>query len=82
MRPALTLIKDACLYASSREVDVLFSNVILALGKRIPVPKGIAVELYNAEGRLLVPGLIDLHTHPVGGGGAVSYTHLTLPTKA
>ncbi|HAF71382.1 MAG: Isoaspartyl dipeptidase [Acetothermia bacterium 64_32] len=74
MRPPLTLIKGARLYASSREVDVLFSNVILALGERIPEPKGIAVELYDAEGRLLVPGLIDLHTHPIGGGGEAGPT--------
>jgi beta-aspartyl-dipeptidase (metallo-type) len=38
------------------------------LGKvpRLPID---LVEEYDAQGRVVVPGLIDLHVHPTGGGG-------------
>ena len=37
------------------------------------------VEIIDGNNQWLTPGLIDCHTHLVY---AVSYTHLTLPTKA
>ena len=48
--------------------------------------KGEATQVVDIGEGLLVPGFMDSHNHIFYGSfadvGAVSYTHLTLPTKA
>lgn len=50
--------------------DVLITaDKIAMIAEQIDPPQGLPVEVINAEGRLLSPGLIDLHVHIIGGGG-------------
>jgi imidazolonepropionase-like amidohydrolase/dienelactone hydrolase len=56
--------------APARRADVLMNNgKIEAVGLNLPTPAGTTT--VNAEGKLLLPGLFDLHTHvnyPTVGG--------------
>jgi beta-aspartyl-dipeptidase (metallo-type) len=73
----LLLIRNADVYAPEHlgHRDILVSGGrILALAERIdaaalakslPCP----LELYEAEGLLALPGLVDCHVHALGGGG-------------
>ena len=49
-------------------------DLLVVAGKIVLIEKGLqkppwVEEVLDAEGRLLVPGLIDLHVHLLGGGG-------------
>ena len=61
--------------------DVLIEgNKIVAIGEKLECD---ADEVIDVKGKVIVPGFVDPHTHLVWAGSrAVSYTHLTLPTKA
>ena len=62
---------------------------IIQIGK-IKIPEGMKAKTISLKNKYILPGLIDSHTHLCmtcsqhelyHGVGAVSYTHLTLPTK-
>ncbi len=42
---------------------------VAALGERIRKPMAFTVEVVDLGGRVVVPGLVDLHVHLIGGGG-------------
>lgn len=70
----LTLIQHATVYspAALGQVDVLVTGAaIAAVGQ--PQLQGAALEVVDASGCLLIPGLIDSLAHITGGGGEGGY---------
>lgn len=69
----MILIKNANIFAPEAigVADVLIEGGrIAAVQKNIDIPAGAPnLRVLDAEGRCLVPGFIDLHTHIIGGGG-------------
>jgi len=66
------LIRNALVYAPEKmgKMDLLIGgNVILAMSGRIELPHNLDVEIIEADGMMLVPGLIDNHVHIAGAGG-------------
>lgn len=71
----VTLIQGGHLYGPEDlgVQDLLVINgKIERLGTRIKVPPELfpGMEVINATGRLIFPGLIDQHVHIIGGGGS------------
>jgi beta-aspartyl-dipeptidase (metallo-type) len=70
----LKLIKNGRVYSPDDlgPKDILISgDTILSVGNRVaadslPAP----VEVYDAAGKLILPGIIDPHVHFIGGGGS------------
>jgi beta-aspartyl-dipeptidase (metallo-type) len=51
-------------------VDLLVAaGTIVAVGRDLGAPRGVAVEEVDLAGARLVPGLVDAHVHLTGGGG-------------
>ena len=68
----MILIRQCELYAPERRgrVDVLIAGTrVVAVGEHIPEPEGVEARVVDADGLLLVPGLIDGHVHIAGAGG-------------
>jgi len=68
----LTLIKDAELYIPKYlgKKDVLFAgNQMLAIDEHIEFSTNQTSDVINANGKKLIPGLIDALVHISGGGG-------------
>ena len=68
----MILIKQAEIYSPKKigKKDVLIAGgKIIAIANNIPEPKNIKVEVINADGLKLTPGLIDAHVHTAGAGG-------------
>ena len=42
---------------------------IVHIDEGISLPKSIQIERIDATGKIIIPGLIDLHVHVLGGGG-------------
>ena len=72
----LTLLKNGQVYApeplGKRDL-LLGGGKILQIADRLDPPEGWAVEVVDADGLLVLPGLIDSHVHILGGGGEGSY---------
>lgn len=71
-----TLIKNADIYAPRHigRADVLISaDKIVAVGPdmQISLPD---LTVFDAEGKKMIPGLIDQHVHVTGGGGEMSFS--------
>ena len=76
------LIRNARIYdTASRsffEGDLFLQDgriAALSVGNALPLPAGGACEVFDAEGRTVVPGLVDVHTHGRAGadfGGATA----------
>ena len=67
------------------EAVAIKNNKIVFVGTKneAMVWKGSSTRLMNNPDGMLLPGFIDTHAHLLTGGiETVSYTHLTLPTKA
>jgi len=67
-----TLIKGGTLYAPEKmgTKDILIVGRIIArISDRIDLPAALSVEVIPASGKIVTPGLIDLHIHLLGGGG-------------
>ena len=82
----LTLIKNANVYTPKPigKADVLIEGTrIAAIGKSLELPANYPgdVKIVDADGRLLVPGFIDLHTHITGGGGEDGFSSRTPEAK-
>jgi len=68
----MLLIKNAIVYAPEMQgkKDLLIGgNTILGISDKIDVPHGIDIEVFEAKGLVVVPGLIDNHVHIAGAGG-------------
>ncbi len=71
-QPPLLLVKGGHVYTpqDQGELDILTCDErILKIAPRIDPPPGIAVKIVDARKKLVIPGLIDLHVHLLGGGG-------------
>lgn len=66
------LFRGGKLYSPEQEGmrDLLIAGDRIArITAHLDVPKGLDVEIVDAEGQLIVPGFVDLHVHLIGGGG-------------
>jgi beta-aspartyl-dipeptidase (metallo-type) len=67
-----TLIKDGTLYAPEKigKKDILIvGRTIARISDRIDLPESFDVQTVSASGKIVAPGMIDLHVHLLGGGG-------------
>ncbi len=83
----MILIKQAGIHAPEPmgTADVLVAaGRILSIADSIEVPQipGVAVEIIEAEGMLLAPGLVDPLVHVTGGGGEGGFGGRTAPLDA
>lgn len=73
MSAMLTLLRNTTLYAPEPlgSQDLLFGGgKVLAIAPRLPDPPAEwPVQVLDAQGARLVPGLVDCHAHLTGGGG-------------
>lgn len=69
----IKLLKDADLYDPEHRglCDILLADGrVMAVGPQVREYEGLpGVEVFNLEGAVTVPGLVDLHVHITGGGG-------------
>ena len=68
----IRVIKNAKIFPPKYvgKVDVIFHNRIIHISKDVnPFFVPFEIEIYDASGLLLLPGLIDPHVHITGGGG-------------
>jgi len=68
----MLLIRNANVYAPEplgKKEILIGGNTILGISDKIGLPQGIDVEIFDAKGLHLVPGLIDNHVHIAGAGG-------------
>ena len=75
----LTLIKNANVYAPHHLgiKDLLIGGEkILAIDNNLDIPNSL-VEVWNADGKIITPGLIDQHIHVIGAGGKNGYASMT-----
>ncbi len=76
------LIKNARVYAPAAlgNCDVLTAcGYIVAVGPDLEAPTGIDTGIVDLDGRILLPGLIDGHSHIGGGGGESGYASRVPP---
>jgi len=67
-----TLIKEGNVYAPEPKGirDILVVGRIIALiAEQIELTGDFEVQVISARDKLVLPGLVDLHVHPLGGGG-------------
>lgn len=70
--PMFTLITGGCVYAPEKlgRKDILIAGRVIArIADRIDLPEDFNPRVISAKGRKIVPGLVDLHVHLLGGGG-------------
>ena len=68
----MLLIKNATVFAPEplgKKEILIGGNTILGISDKIGLPQGIDVEIFDAKGLHIVPGLIDNHVHIAGAGG-------------
>jgi len=64
-----------------RVIDVQFTNgVVAALGEKLP--GGPQVEERDVRGKIVAPGLIDLHTHVYWGGTSIGVDAVALASSS
>jgi beta-aspartyl-dipeptidase (metallo-type) len=67
-----TLIKGGSLYGPEKMgvKDILIvGRTIAKISNRIDLPDHFNAQVISASGKIVTPGLIDLHVHLLGGGG-------------
>ncbi len=70
--PMFTLITGGSVYAPEKlgRKDILITGGVIArIADRIDLPEDFKPLIFRAKGRKIVPGLVDLHVHLLGGGG-------------
>jgi beta-aspartyl-dipeptidase (metallo-type) len=68
----MLLIRNAAVYSPdfAGQKDIFIGcDKILEISERIKIPSGLDIEVFDAEGLIIVPGLIDNHIHIAGAGG-------------
>lgn len=68
----MLLIRNAIVYGPDllgKKELLIGGNVILGISDKIEAPHGIDIEVVDAKGLMVVPGLIDNHVHIAGAGG-------------
>jgi len=68
----MLIIRNAELYCPEYcgKKDILTGGTtILEISEKIKIPEGIEAEVFDAEGLIIVPGIIDNHVHIAGAGG-------------
>jgi beta-aspartyl-dipeptidase (metallo-type) len=68
----MLLIRNAIVYSPEpigRKDLLVGGNVVLEISDKITVPLGSDIEFVDADGLIVVPGLIDNHVHIAGAGG-------------
>jgi beta-aspartyl-dipeptidase (metallo-type) len=68
----MLLIRNAIVYGPDplgKKEMLVGGNVILGISDKIEAPQGIDIEVVDAKGLIVVPGLIDNHVHIAGAGG-------------
>ena len=71
-KPMFTLITGGTIYAPEKlgRKDILIAGRVIArIADRIDLPADFKPRLIRAKGKTIVPGLVDLHVHLLGGGG-------------
>jgi len=71
-KPMFTLITGGCVYAPHKlgRRDILVAGRVIArIAERIELPAEFKPRVIRAKGKTIVPGLVDLHVHLLGGGG-------------
>ena len=71
-KPMFTLIVDGTVYTPEKlgRKDILIAGRFIArIADRIDLPDEFKPEIIPALGKTIVPGLVDLHVHLLGGGG-------------
>jgi beta-aspartyl-dipeptidase (metallo-type) len=67
-----TLIRNARIYTPEalgiRDM-LIVGRYIVKISERIELPADFEGRIISADGKMVVPGLIDLHVHLLGGGG-------------
>ncbi|PSM52050.1 isoaspartyl dipeptidase [Campylobacter blaseri] len=79
----MLLLKNANLYAPAY---MGMNDVLVGGGKILAIGENLdfnikELEIYNLDGRILTPGLIDQHVHITGGGGEAGYHSRTPEIK-
>ncbi len=70
--PMFTLIKGGNLFGPEKMgiKDILIvGRTIAKISERIDLPRDFNARVISASGKIITPGLIDLHVHLLGGGG-------------
>jgi beta-aspartyl-dipeptidase (metallo-type) len=68
----MLLIRNAMVYAPEslgKKELLIGGNTILAISDKIDIKGGLDIETIDANGLIVVPGLIDNHVHIAGAGG-------------
>jgi beta-aspartyl-dipeptidase (metallo-type) len=68
----MLLIRNAIVYSPEplgKKEILIGGNIILGISDKINIPEGLDIEIFDAGGMMLVPGLIDNHVHIAGAGG-------------
>jgi len=68
----MLLIRNAIVYSPEpigRKDLLVGGNVVLEISDKITLPLGSDIEFVDADGLIVVPGLIDNHVHIAGAGG-------------
>ncbi len=71
-KPMFTLITGGSVYAPQKlgRKDILIAGRVIArIADRIELPAEFKPRVIRAKGKRIVPGLVDLHVHLLGGGG-------------
>lgn len=70
--PLLTVLRGGRLFdpVDRGPMDILIcGGTIGAVAPSMDAPAGVKVQVEDLDGFILIPGLVDIHTHPTGGGG-------------
>ncbi len=71
-QPEMLLVRAAQVFTpqDAGKQDILAcGRQIIRIAPRIDPPPNLKVRIIDASGKLVIPGLVDLHVHLIGGGG-------------
>ena len=74
------LMKNAHIYAPEDlgiKDMLLWEDRIIKIGENLKLPEGYEGKEFNADGKIVIPGIVDSHVHITGGGGEGGFTTRT-----